>query len=426
VDEVGAPGRVAQPYGGGAQMSGRSAGWLAWGIWALIMPAVALTLFLTSLNELSSSFRNTTFLSLLILAFSTVGALVASRRPENPIGWLFCSGALVWILGELTLEYSVHVLITNPGAFPAGAWAAWFGGWARGLGWFLIVVFLLLLFPTGRLPSPRWRPVLWGAVGYIGYFTLVVWFSPVSADTRLEFVRNPLGLEIEIMNLLVELLYLTIPLLLVVSGTAVIVRFRRSRGEERQQLKWFAYAVAVMVVLFAFWFSLELAGLVPLSGLAFTVPLLGLPIATGIAILKYRLYDIDVIVNRTLVYGTLTATLAATYFGGVVLLQGAFRALTGQESQLAIVASTLLIAALFVPLRRRVQTFIDRRFYRRKYDAARTLQDFSARLRDEVELDRLTDDLVTVVRETLQPQHASLWLRPPVGRDREKAAERDR
>ena len=388
--------------------------WLVWGMWALTALAVALTLLLASLNEPSSSFRNTAFLSLLIFAFSTVGALVASRRPENPIGWLFCSGALVWILGELTLEYGVYALITDPGALPAGAWAAWFGGWARGVGWFLIVVFLLLLFPTGRLPSPRWRPVLRGAVGYIGFFTLVVWLSPVSADTRLEeIVRNPLGLEIEVMYLLVELLYLTIPLLLVASGTAAIARFRRSRGDERQQLKWFAYAVAVMIVVFVFWFSLELAGLVPLSALAFTIPLLGLPIAVGIAILKYRLYDIDVIVNRTLVYGTLTATLAATYFGGVVLLQGAFRALTGQESQLAVVASTLLIAALFTPLRRRIQAFIDRRFYRRKYDATRVLGAFSAKLRNETDLDSLSDDLLKVLRETMQPAHVSLWLRPP-------------
>jgi hypothetical protein len=317
-------------------MSARAATWLAWSMWALTVLAVALTLLIASLNE-SSSFQNTAFLSLLIFAFSTVGALVASRRPENPIGWLFCSGAFIWIVGELALEYGVYALITAPGTLPAGAWAAWFGGWARGMGWFLIVMFLLLLFPTGRLPSPRWRPVLWGAVGYIGFFTLVVWLSPVSADTRLqEFVRNPLGLEIALMNLLVDLLYLTIPLLVVVSGTAVIARFRRSRGDERQQLKWFAYAVAVMVVVFVIWFSLELAGLVPLSALAFTVPLLGLPIAVGIAILKYRLYDIDFLINRTLDYSALTVTLVALYFGGIVLLQGAFRALTGQNSTLAV------------------------------------------------------------------------------------------
>ena len=395
-------------------MSARAATWLAWSIWALTVLAVALTLLIASLNESSSSLQNTAFLSLVIFAFSTVGALVASRRPENPIGRLFCSGAFIWIVGELALEYGVYALITAPGTLPAGAWAAWFGGWARGMGWFLIVMFLLLLFPTGRLPSPRWRPVLWGAVGYIGFFTLVVWLSPVSADTRLqEFVRNPLGLEIAIMNLLVELLYLTIPLLVVVSGTAVIARFRRSRGDERQQLKWFAYAVAVMVVVFVIWFSLELAGLVPLSALAFTLPLLGLPVAVGIAILKYRLYEIDLLINRTLVYGALTTLLAAVYFGGVTATQAIFRSFTGQEEQpqLAIVVSTLVIAALFNPLRRRIQSFIDRRFYRKKYDARKTLEAFSAKLRDETDLEALSNELVGVVRETMQPAHVTLWLR---------------
>ena len=394
-------------------MSGRAAGWLAWGLWTLTVLATSLTLFLTAVNESSSSFSDKVLMSLLIIAFSTVGALVASRRPENSIGWLFLSGAFVWILGELTLEYGVYALVTASGALPAGVMMAWFGGWARGMGWFLIVAFLPLLFPTGRLPSSRWRPVLWGTVGFIAFFTLVTWLSPASLDLRLPFVRNPLGLELELMNLLGGVVYLTFPLLVVASGMAVIVRFRRSRGDERQQLKWFAYAVVVMIVVFVVWFSFELAGLVVPGALVFTVPLVGLPIAAGIAILKYRLYDIDIIVNRTLVYGTLTAALAVTYFGGVVSLQGTFRVLTGQESQLAVVASTLAIAALFGPLRRRIQAFIDRRFYRRKYDAAKTLTDFSVRLRDEVDLDQLTHDLVAVVRNTLQPEHVSLWMRPP-------------
>jgi hypothetical protein len=267
------------------------------------------------------------------------------------------------------LEYGVYALVTAPSTFPAGALAAWFGTWVRVIGWFLIVVFLPLLFPTGRLPSPRWRPVLWGAVGYIGLFTLVVWLSPVSQDSRLTFVRNPLGLGLEITNLFVDILYLTLPLLLLVSGMAVIVRFRRSRGDERQQIKWFTYAVGVMVVLFTLWLSLELAGLVSVSSLVFTVPLTGLPIAVGVAILKYRLYEIDLLINRTIVYGALTATLAAVYLGGIVVLQRVFVALTGEKSTLAVVASTLLIAALFNPLRRRIQSFIDRRFYRRKYDS---------------------------------------------------------
>jgi hypothetical protein len=371
-----------------------------------------LTLFFASFNDPSSSLWGEALLPVLILAFSTVGALVASYRPENTIGWVFLCGAFVWILGELTLEYGVYALITDPGALPAGVWAAWFGAWARGLGWFLLVSFLLLQFPTGRLPSPRWRPVLWGTAGSVVLFTLASWLSSETNDLRLTSVRNPLGMESEIMGLLYELFNYTFPLLIVASGAAVIVRFRRSRGDERQQLKWFAYAVGVMIVVFVIWFSLALTGLVAPSSLMYEVPLIGLPVATGIAILKYRLYDIDVIVNRTLVYGSLTLVLALMYFGGIVLLQRLFVALTGQQSTLAVVASTLMIAALFTPLRRRIQSFIDRRLYRRKYDAAKTLEAFSAQLRDETDLGSLNDHLLGVVSETMQPAHISLWLRP--------------
>ena len=375
------------------------------------VPISLLTLFFASLNEPSSSLWDEILLPTLILTFSTVGALVASYRPENAIGWLFLCGAFVWIVGELTLEYSVYALITDPGALPLGVWAAWFGAWARGIGWSLNVTFLLLLFPTGRLPSPRWRPVLWGTVGFVVLYTLSSWLSPETNDLRLTSVRHPLGLESEIMYLLYEIVNSTFPLLLVASGTSVIVRFRRSRGDERQQLKWFAYAVAVMVVAFVVWFSCALAGLVPPSSLMYEVPLIGLPVATGIAVLKYRLYDIDFLINRTLVYGSLTLSLALMYFGGIVLLQRLFVLLTGQQSTLAVVASTLLIAALFQPLRRRIQSFIDRRFYRRKYDARKTLEAFSVKLREETDLEALNDDLVEVVRETIQPSHVSLWLR---------------
>lgn len=193
----------------------------------------------------------------------------------------------------------------------------------------------------------------------------------------------------------------------------MVVRFRRSRGIERQQMKWFLYAAAPILL---FPVLDHLPG--PLSGVVFGVVLIGMPTAIGIAVLKYRLYDIDVIINRTLVYGVLTASLAVVYLGGVVLLQALFRTLTGQESQFAVVASTLAIAALFGPLRRRVQELIDRRFYRRKYDAAKTLEDFSTRLRDETDLDWLEDNLVGVVRESMQPTHVSLWLRPSSGPDR--------
>jgi uncharacterized membrane protein YcgQ (UPF0703/DUF1980 family) len=393
-------------------MSSRAGPWLAWGLWALTVPTTVLTLFLASLNEPSSSSWDKVLLPVVILAFSTVGALVGSYRPENAIGWLFLSGALLWIVGELTLEYGVYALVTDPGVLPAGVWAAWFGAWARGIGWFLIVTFLLLLFPAGRLPSPRWRPVLWGAVGFVVLFTISSWLSPQTNEVRITSVSNPWGLEYESMGLLYGLLNITFPLLIVACGIAVIVRFRRSRGDERQQLKWFAYAVAVMTVVFVIWFSLALTGLVAPSSVMYDVPLIGLPVATGIAILKHRLYDIDVIINRTLVYGSLTAALVALYFGAIVVLQRGFVLLTGQQSTVAVVASTLLIAAMFTPLKRRIQGFIDRSFYRSKYDSRKTLEAFSARLRDETDLKAVSDDLVGVVRETMQPAHVSLWLRP--------------
>ena len=393
-------------------MSSRAGSWLAWSLWALTVPTTILALFFASLNEPSSSSWDKVLLPVVILAFSTVGALVGSYRPENAIGWLFLSGALLWIVGELALEYGVYALITEPGALPAGVWAAWFGAWARGIGWFLIVSFLLLLFPTGRLPSPRWRPVLWGAVGFVVLYTLSSWLTPQTNEVRLTSVSNPMGLEYESMGLLYGLVNITFPLLIVASGIAVIVRFRRSRGDERQQLKWFAYAVTVMTVVFVIWFSLALAGLVAPSSVMYDVPLIGIPVATGIAILKHRLYDIDVIINRTLVYGSLTAMLVALYFGAIVVLQRVFVLLTGQQSTVAVVASTLLIAAMFTPMRRHIQGFIDRSFYRSKYDSRKTLEEFSARLRDETDLKAVSDDLVGVVNETMQPAHVSLWLRP--------------
>jgi peptidoglycan/LPS O-acetylase OafA/YrhL len=224
------------------------------------------------------------------------------------------------------------------------------------------------------------------------------------------------------MNLLLEVLYLALPLTLLFSGSAVIVRFRRSRGDERQQIKWFAYAVAVMVSLFLFWFSLALAGLVPPDALLWTVPLLGLPAGVGVSVLRYRLYDVDRIINLTLVYALLTGVLALIYAGSVVALQRVFAVLAGEDSRLAVVVSTLVISALFNPFRRRIQAFIDRRFYRSRYDAKATLEAAGARLRDETDLDRLGDELVAVVSETVRPARASLWMREPAQGPRETAA----
>jgi hypothetical protein len=210
--------------------------------------------------------------------------------------------------------------------------------------------------------------------------------------------------------------FVAVPMLFVAGLGAVsslLVRFRRARGDERQQIKWFASAAALTLVWILLFGQASLHGLpeaiVALSSLL-VIP--SIPIATGIAILRYRLYDIDILINRTLVYATLTATLVGIYFSGIVVLQSVFVVLTGQQSTLAVVASTLVIAALFNPLRRRVQAFVDRRFYRKKYDARKTLEAFSAKLRDETDLEALNDDLVGVVKETMQPAHVSLWLSP--------------
>jgi len=279
-------------------------------------------------------------------------------------------------------------------------------------------VFPLLLFPTGRLPSRRWRWVAWLTVAFVLAGVISSAFSSGALLGILGPIQNPLGIE-GFTGVYRVFLFFVSPPLLVAAAFSLFVRLRRAVGVERQQIKWFAYAAAATVSASTLayiipgvidtppWF--EWAGFV--LNAAF-VP--AIPVAIGIAILRYRLYDIDLLINRTLVYGSLTAALVAVYFGGVATTQLAFRALTGHEEQpqLAIVVSTLVIAALFNPLRRRIQSFIDRRFYRKKYDAAKMLGAFSARLRDETNLITLSDDLIGVVRETMQPEHVSLWLRP--------------
>jgi hypothetical protein len=277
------------------------------------------------------------------------------------------------------------------------------------------ILFLILLFPTGRLLSPRWRPIagISGVAFAVGIVSLALSPGPLEDFAP---TRNPLGVEAAATGLnVVEAIGGWSSLACFVAALlSLILRFYRSRGEERLQLKWFAYAST-----FGF-LAILLGGETQFGGaLVWTIALLSLPVSAGVAILRYRLYDIDLVINRTLVYGALTISLALVYVGGVVSLQHAFRALTGSESQLAVVASTLAIAALFFPLRRRVQGLVDRLFYRRKYDAARTIGAFNARLRAETDLDELPGNLVSVVQETLQPAHVLLWLREPGRRTRE-------
>jgi hypothetical protein len=284
---------------------------------------------------------------------------------------------------------------------------------------------LLLLFPDGRLPSRRWRWVAPLTGASVGYLVLVQIAQPTLYVGGLE-VSNPLPFWARIYAVVpaatVEwigiLAWHATLLSLVAAGTTPALRWRRASGHERQQLKWLAYMASLIavsglgVIVTGYsvgWWTYPMA-LVAIIGIAGF--LVGLPMVIAVAIFRYHLYDIDLIIRRTLIYGVLTAALAVVYFGSVVLLQGLLRPLTGQGSDLAIIASTLAIAALFNPLRRRIQNFIDRRFYRRTYDAAQVLAALSSRLRDETDIDTLADEVLTVVQETMQPTHVSLWLRP--------------
>ena len=341
---------------------------------------------------------------------AVVGSLIASRQPRNPVGWLIIGHALCFTLGEFGRQYAIYGVLTNPGSLPfAGAMASpAYWAWFPGL--LLMLAFLPLYFPNGRLLSPRWRPVLWFTAFSAVVITVLTMFRPSSDETR--GIPNPLGIEsLSNAGLLEAIVPSLWSILAVLSAVSLVMRFRYSSGEERQQIKWVAYALVLLIVVTVsnqiFW-----QYLVPgWFDVFFPLLLEVLWVSIAVAIFRYRLYDIDVVINRTVVYTLLTVTLALVYFGGVVVLQYVFRVLTGGESQLAVVASTLAIAALFGPLRRRIQSFIDRRFYRRKYNAELVLATFSGKLRDETDLDRLSEDLLVVVQETVQPAHASLWLR---------------
>ena len=383
-------------------MSRRLASWLAWAVCALSLTLTALNFLLIALN-VSLNVPAYVFwpeLTSIAVGYSVLGAIIASRLPNYPIGWICCAIGLIAAVDHFAGEYAVYALLAQPHTLPGGKAMLWLQGWF----WMLfvgLIVFLLLLFPTGRLPSSRWRPFAWASVGVIS--AAVIWSSAISPDVGFNAPPSPVQLSVLLLG--------------GVAAGSVIVGRRNARGVERQQIKWLLYvgplffiAAGLHIGFYYFWLSEGSWGLWA-SYLLVIVGGLSGPIAIGVAILRYRLYEIDLLINRTLVYGSLTATLIVLYFGGIVALQSLIVALTGQKSTLAVVASTLLIAALFTPLRRRIQSFIDRRFYRRKYDARKTLEAFSAQLRDETDLEALSDDLVGVVRETMQPAHISLWLR---------------
>ncbi|MGF1473096.1 MAG: hypothetical protein ACFB50_15335 [Rubrobacteraceae bacterium] len=405
-------------------MSSRAATRLAWTLWGLSILAVVLSVPLVVLNDLGLG--DWVFGLATVPVFATVGAVVASRRPENAIGWIFCVIGLSNGVLTFSQEYALYGLFTEPGALPAAAGVIESTYFLAGLQFGLLITFALLLFPDGRLPSRRWLPVAWMCALGVALMTAGLGLGAVRIGGRELMDRLMEGAEtVPVQGTGIAGLLNGVGHLMVFAGLAaavvsLFVRRWYADRMERQQIKWFAYAAAMFalaILSFALPWPEIISEVLEVAAAVF------LPIAIGIAVLRYRLYDIDRLVNRTLVYGALTVMLVAVYAGGVAGFQYLFRAVTGQESQLAVVASTLAIAALFGPLRRRVQAFIDRRFYRKKYDAAKTLEAFGARLRDETDLERLGGDLVAVVRETTQPEHVSLWLRPADQSGGERVAE---
>ena len=412
--------------------------------WVVVMALAALSLFLRLWNSGALDMAHLTGAEVLsevlwwlvlipaaVPAYATVGAIIAARRPRNGIGWLLLLGGFAIAVQDAAWQWAARALAMNPGSLPGGIAAAWIGELFGSLLLAPLTV-SLLLFPSGMLPSRRWRPAVW-MIGVAAVLTaLSAALNPTLSAGLIKQVPNPLtvrGLDplVAVANEAGTLVSVLTVLAAVVS---VFLRWRRTGGVERQQLKWLAYIASVGAVTA----GLAIASgmiygpsyqTVLLASLAIASATIGVPVAVGLAILRYRLYDVDTVINRTLVYAPLTVSLAVVYIGTVILLQYLFRSLTGGSSQLAVVASTLAIAALFNPMRKRIQSFIDRRFYRRKYNAAKVLENFSVRLRDEVELDQLGDDLLSVIHETLQPAHVSLWLRPSAGKG-EKSGERNR
>src|ERR671916_398082 len=401
-------------------MSSRKAARLPWYMCAvsLVLTVLGLLFLISSRSRTGAPVYDYWLVNTVIaIGFSTVGAVITPRLPrQNPVGWLFCTIGLVGSVRLFVAEYAIVTLLAEPGSLPStlpgGEMLAWISSWV----WVLHVglfVFLALLFPDGRSPSSRWRPLVWasGVVLVAGTVSVALW--PETAR-GFDLINHPLGTEVatDVINPVQTIVYA----LGLIAAASLLVRLRGSKGVERQQVKWFTYAVAVLATSATLAYvvseSMGLVWLDRVSSVLVIASVVGLPVAVGVAILRYHLYDIDLIINRTLVYASLTAVLAGLYFGSIVVLQLLFRAVTGEGSQLVVVASTLAIAALFNPLRRWIQGFIDRRFYRRKYDATKTLAAFSATLRDETDLDALSGDLVGIIRETMQPAHVSMWLRP--------------
>ena len=383
-----------------------------WVVWSMLAFFVAGYGVGVPLSVANGRFEQDSSLLLAFAAFMVVGAVIVAHRPGNAVGWIFSAIGLLTAIGVLATEYAAYASRTRPGSPPGVVLAAWYSSWWWYPTLVLVLVFTPLVFPTGRLLSTRWRPVAVAAgVGTAVIITLSA-LQPTLQNED-DPVRNPIGLagipDPE-EGTLGAVLFGLLVVCAAAAAISVVLRFRRSQGVERQQLKWFTYAATLMVL-----FMLLSDYLLPQSGVVdaiygFVVALV--PVAAGVAVLRYRLYDIDRLINRTLVYGLLTALLGLVYAGVVLILGQVFGGVTEDPPGWAVAGATLAVAALFQPARRRIQAVVDRRFNRRKYDAAKTIQAFSTRLRDEIDLDTLSIELLAVVDQTMESTRVSLWLRP--------------
>jgi hypothetical protein len=361
----------------------------------------------------ASSEISIAFTTLFVLA---VAAWIVAHREDNATGWILLAGSMSLFITQFITEWAQYTLLTEPGALPFGNAAAWISLWIWVVMIFILYIWLPLLFPTGRPISPGWRRVL-GLTG-LGLVLLILTFGLKPGPMEeLEPARNPLGFDalapfypaLEVFSTLVFLFLIGLALL------SVVARYRHSQGDERAQMKWFLFAVSLLFVNAFRGITTDLFELFPpipraLEDWIFAGNIILIALSIAVAILKYRLYDIDVIIRRTLIYGTLTSSLALVYFGSILLLQSMVPALIGGNSQIAIVLSTLFIAALFTPLRRRIQTIIDRRFYRRKYDAEKIIASFYTAMQDPVDPDQVAERLLKVVQQTMQPEQVSIWI----------------
>jgi hypothetical protein len=385
---------------------------VAWGVGivAIVVTVSAMALVVATRSVPRPDWERPWQLVLLSIAwylpFSAVGVIIAARRPANPLGWLLLAIGLTLALNDFMHYYGTYTLIYRPGALPLGLAVGWVSTWNWAI-MFPVLPFVFLLFPDGRLPSPRWRVLAWASALCGG---LILLLAPFRAGSLEYFptIPNPVGIPLLTDSFFAtpSLVYFT---LLLVASSSLLVRFRRARGDQRQQLKWVAFA-AVFFGVVGFVGPRWLAA--PVQAILELLATLAFNAAIAIAILKYRLYEIDRLINRTLVYGLLTALLGGIYAGLVLVLGQLFGGIGAEPPSWAVAGATLAVAALFQPARRRIQQAVDRRFNRRKYNTAKTIEAFATRLRDQVDLDTLSTELLAVVDQTMEPTRVSLWLRP--------------